>query len=191
MALLGMKTQNMSWKEMDEALPSKGLEEIKKKYSAVYGDAPPDSKPKEGESKEENEKKDEKEEAKAKATEEPEENAQGKKGDKEGKTGKKNQKDQKGQKDKKKAEEAKPEEAKGEEAKADETKGILKAKPTAEERGIGGELKSIDGHPVIFVDDDEELSFEEVSLGVSEESLVRWRLMFAAACASLWPACAL
>ena len=158
----------MSWKEMDETLPGKGIEEIKKKYKAMYGDAPPDFKAMEGKS----EKKDEKEEAKAKAPEEPKENPQGKQGDKEGKMGKKNQKGQKGQKDKKKAEEAKPGEAKGEEAKADETKCILKAKATVEERGIGGELKSINGHPVIFVDDDDELDFQEVSPRNSKRS---WR----------------
>ena len=159
----------MSWKEMDETLPGKGIEEIKKKYSAMYGDAPPDFKAMEEMVK----KKDEKEEAKPTAPEEPKENPQGKQGDKEGKAGKKNQKGQKGQKDKKKAEEVNPGEAKGGEAKggeakADETKGILKAKATAEERGIGGELKSINGHPVIFVDDDDELDFQEVSPRNSE-----------------------
>ena len=51
-----------------------------------------------------------------------------------------------------------------EEAKPEEKMGTLKAKATAEERGKGGELKSIGGHPVIFVDDNEELEFDEVSL---------------------------
>ena len=155
--------QNMSWKEMDEALPSKGMEDIKKKYKAVYGDTPPDFR-----KDEKSENKDDKEEAKAKAAEPPKENPQGKKGDKEGNPWKKNQKDQKGQKDKKEAEEAKPEEAEAEEAKTDEMKGILKAKATAEEKGKGGELKSINGHPVIFVDDNDELEFHEVSPTILE-----------------------
>ena len=49
----------------------------------------------------------------------------------------------------------------------------MKAKATAEEKGKGGELKSIDGHPVIFVDDDEELEFHEVSPRILEGGWLR------------------
>lgn len=171
MGLLGMKALNMTWKEIGEALPGKEMEEIKKKYRELYIGAPAKVKPREEGKKEEvkpEEKKEEKkEEAKvdqAKAAEESKkENADGKRSGNEGKPWKKPQKGQKGQKGKGKAEETKPEEVKVGEAKPEETKGILKAKATAEEKGKGGELKSINGHPVIFVDDDEELEFEEVS----------------------------
>ena len=149
MALLGMKAQGMTWKEIDEALPGKELGDIKKKYKELYVDAPANVKPKEADSKKEEAKKGE-----GKAEEESKENVEVKKAGKEGKQGKKFQKGQKGTG---KAEEA------PEEAKPEETKGILKAKATAEEKGMGGELKSIHGHPVIFVDDDEELDFNEVS----------------------------
>lgn len=173
MALLGMKAQSMTWKEIGEALPGKDMEDIKKRYRKLYIDAPANVKPKGAEAKKEEtneETEDKKEEAKgdeAKAAEESKKGSgDGKKGGKEGKQGKKGQKvqkGQKGQKGKEKAEEAKPEEAKVEEDKPKENKGILKAKATAEEKGKGGKLKSIDGHPVIFVDDDEELEYEEVS----------------------------
>ena len=105
----------------------------------------------------------EKDEAKA-AGETKKDSEGGKKWGKAGKHGKKGQKGQKVQKGKETTEEAKVEEAKVEEAKSDEKKGILKAKATTEEKGKGGELKWIQGHPVIFVDDDEELDYEEVSL---------------------------
>lgn len=172
MALLGMKAQSMTWKEIGEALPGKDMEDIKKRYRKLYIDAPANVKPKGAEVKKEEtneETEDKKEEAKgdeAKAAEESKKGSgDGKKGGKEGKQGKKGQKvqkGQKGQKGKEKAEEAKPEEAKVEEDKPKENKGILKAKATAEEKGKGGKLKSIDGHPVIFVDDDEELEYEEL-----------------------------
>ncbi|KAF6217726.1 hypothetical protein HO133_006553 [Letharia lupina] len=130
------------------------------------------------EEKKEEEKEEEKEEKKDEAKEEKKDEAKndeakagderkkitegGKKGGKEGKQGKKGQRGQKGQQGKEKAEEAKPEEVKVEEVKPEENDGILKAKVTAGEKGKGGELKSINGHPVIFVDDDEELEFEEL-----------------------------
>lgn len=164
LALLGMKAQAMSWKQIDEALPGKDLEDIKNKYRKLYVDAPAQSKPKEAEKKEETKKQaeDSKEEAKvegANATEESQKTSgNGKKDGKKGKQGKK------GQKGKGPAEEAKPEEAKEEETKAEQAKGSLKARATAGETGKGGALKSINGHPVIFVDDDEELDFDEVSL---------------------------
>ena len=171
----------MSWKETNEALPGKSLEDIKKKYQKLYTDAPAASKPWEAQAKKDEmkketeknkeEKKDErKDEAKgdeAKAAEESKKRSgNDKKDGKEGKQGKKGQKGQKGQKGKVTAEEAKPEEVKVEGIKAEEKKGSLKARATAGESGKGGELKSINGHPVIFVDDDEELDFEEVSLRV-------------------------
>ena len=195
-----MKAQNMSWKDIGEALPGKDEEDIKKKYTELYIDVPADVKPKEAETTEEESKKEtgeSKEEKKGETKEEAtidevkaaEESKKvsgaDKKGGKEGKQGKKGQKGQKGQKGKEKAESAKPEEAKVEEAKPEEKKEILKAKATAAESGKGGELKSIDGHPVIFVDDDEELEFEEVSLRVMRPFVVL-RLMFAIASISLW-----
>ena len=170
LALLGMKAQDMTWKEINEALPGKELEDIKKKYKVLYADAPANVKPKDGdvkqeEPKKEEEKKDDKEAKpdEAKGTEEskkeiPEDN----------KPWKKNQKGQKGQKSKGKAKEPKPENVKVETVKPEETKGMLIAKATAAEKGKGGELKSIEGHPVIFVDDDEELDFNEVSLRTYE-----------------------
>ena len=93
----------------------------------------------------------------------------GKKGGKAGKQRKKGQEGQRVQKGKETVEEtkvgeAKVEEAKVEEVKSEERKGILKAKATIKESGKDGELKWIHGHPVIFVDDDEELDYEEVSL---------------------------
>ena len=166
----------MSWKEIDKTLPGKDLQDIKKKYTKLYIDAPAESKPKEAEKKQEEPKKeaeDNKEEKKgeakndeAKAAEESKKGSgKGKKYDKEGNKGKK------GQKGKATAEEAKPEEGKAEEGKAEEgkaevKKGSLKARATAGETGKGGDLKSIHGHPVIFVDDNDELEFEEVSLKV-------------------------
>ncbi len=180
MALLGMKAKDMSWKEIGEALPGKDLENIKKKYKELYVDVPANVKPKEADSKkeetkEETKKEDEKTKEKkevAKATEESKEVAEDTKGGKAGKQGNKYQwKSQKGQKGKGKAEAAKPEENKTEEAKSEGTKGILKAKATLEEKGKGGELKSIDGHPIIFVDDDEELEFDEVGPRIRKSSL--------------------
>ena len=175
MALLGMKARNMSWKEINEALPGKDMEDIKKKYRVLYADAPANVKPKDGDVKEESKKeeeKDDKKEAKpdeAKDTEESKkETAEDNKLLKENTPGKRNQKGHKAQKGKGKAKEPKTEDVKGEEAKPQETKGMLIAKATAEEKGKGGELKSIDGHPVIFVDDDEELDFNEVSWTISE-----------------------
>ena len=53
MALLGMKAQNMSWTEIDEALPGKEMEDIKDKYRELYIDAPSSVKPKEGDDKQE------------------------------------------------------------------------------------------------------------------------------------------
>ena len=173
LALLGMKAQNMNWKEIGEALPGKDMDDIKKKYRELYVDAPASVKPKEGEVKTEEAKKDEEkkeeetQEAKtdeAKAGEESKkEKPEDKKPKKDSKQSKKSQKESKAQKGKGKTEDAKPEEVEPEEAKPEETKGILKAKATAEEKGKGGELKSINGHPVIFVDDDEEINFDEVS----------------------------
>ena len=175
-----MKAQSMSWKEIDEALPGKGMENIKDKYRVLYADAPANVKPKEGdvkkeEAKQEEEKKDEKkEEAKPDEAKDAKEDKKEKSEDeifvKANKPWKKSQKGYKAQKGKGKAEETKPEEVEpeeAEEAKAEETKHedmkvTLKAKANAEERGKGGELKSINGHPVIFVDDDEELDFNEV-----------------------------
>ena len=193
MGLLGAKALNKTWKEISEALPGKNLEEIKKKYRELYVDAPANVKPKEAEGKKEEtketedkvEKKDEgKEEGKdekveekkeeksedvekdvAKAAEEIKKDSKGgKKWGKAAKPGKKGQKGQKVQKGKETTEEPKAEEAKVEEGKSEEKKGILKAKATIEEKGKGGGLKWIQGHPVIFVDDDEELDYEEVSL---------------------------
>lgn len=171
----------MSWKEIDEALPGKDLEDIKKKYRKLYVDAPAESKPKEAEKKKEETKKqaeNNKEEAKsdeAKAAEESKKvSANGKKDGKKGKQGKK------GQKGKVVAEEAKPEEVQAEETKVEQAKGSLKARATAGETGKGGALKSINGHPIIFVDDDEELDFDEVSLRTIK-AFVGLRLMFATA----------
>ena len=107
----------------------------------------------------------EKDEAKA-AEETKKDSKGGKKWAKAGKQGKKGQKGQKVQKGKETTEEAKAEEAKVEEGKSEEKKGILKAKATVEENGKSGELKWIQGHPVIFVDDDEELDYDEVSLSM-------------------------
>lgn len=194
-----MKAQNMSWKEIGEALPGKDMEVIKKKYIELYVDAPANVKRKEAEAKKEEMKKDEdnKEVAKsdeAKAAEASKESGDSKKGGKEGKQTKKGEKGQKGQKGKEKAKEAKVEQAKPEEAKVEEAKpamntGILKAKADGG-KGKGGELKSINGHPVIFVDDNEELEFEEVSLRMMR-SFVRLRLIFGIAIVPLWPQCAL
>ena len=103
----------------------------------------------------------------AKAAEEIKKDSKGdKKWGKAGKHGRKGQKGQKIQKGKETTEEAKADEAKVEEGKSEEKKGILKAKATIEEKGKGGGLKWIHGHPVIFVDDDEELDYEEVSLRI-------------------------
>ena len=166
LGLLGMKAQDMSWKEMGEMLPGKEMENIEKKYRELYVAAPANVKSKDAEAKKEDTKK-EVEEAKGdgkKAAEESKsENGDGSNAGKVVKQGNKKQKGQKGQKDKEKAEEAKPEEAKAEEASPEVKKGVLKAKMTEEEKGKGGALKSIDGHPVIFVDDREELEFDEVS----------------------------
>lgn len=187
MALLGMKAQNMTWKEIGEALPAKNMEDIKRRYRELYVDAPANVKPKEAEAKKGETTEDNKEEEKeeAKGDEAKKGSGDGKKGSKEGKQGKKGLKGQKGQKGKEKAEEGKPEDAKVEEAKTEEKKGTLKAKATAEEKGKGGKLKSIDGHPIIFVDDDEELDYEEVSLRVVRY-YVGLRLMFAIASAPLY-----
>ena len=160
-----MKAQDMSWKEIGEALPGKDMEDIKKKYRELYIDAPANFKPKEGDGNPWEGKKDEKkEEAKpdeAKAAEGSKtEKAEGKKV---GKEWKKSQKGSKAQKGKGGAVEAKLEEVKPEEDKQEKPKGTLIAKATAEEKCKGGELKSINGHPVIFVDDEEELGFDEVS----------------------------
>ena len=163
----------MSWKEIGEALPGKDTEDIKKKYRELYVDAPANVKPKEGDGNQEGKKDEKKEEAKpdeAKAAEVSKtEKAEGKKGEKEWK---KSQKSSKAQKGKGKAAEAKPEEVQPEEDKQEKPKGILIAKATAEEKGKGGELKSIHGHPVIFVDDDEELDFNEVSQSPKESGQV-------------------
>ena len=160
----------MTWKEINEALPGKDMEDIKKKYKVLYADAPANVKPKNGDPKQEESKKEEEnkedKEAKpdeAKATEESKKDTS-----EDNKPWKKNQKGQKARKGKGKAKEPKPENDKVEEAKPEETKGMLIAKATAVEKGKGGELKSIEGHPVIFVDDDEELDFDEVSLSTSE-----------------------
>lgn len=193
----------MNWKEIGEALPGKNEEDIKKKYRELYVGAPANVKPKEAEAKKEETTKETADHKEAKQEEKKEEGAKSdeaktseeskKKGAKEGKQGKKGQKGQKGQKgpkSKEKAEQAKPEESKVEEAKMKEKQGILKAKATAGEMDKGGELKSINGHPVIFVDDDEELEFEEVSLGMMW-SFMALRLMLAIDSVPLWPQCAL
>lgn len=173
----------MSWKEINEALPGKDMEDIKKKYRVLYADAPANVKPKDGdvkeESKKEEEKKDDKKEAKPDEAKATEESKKEKSDDneilKENTPWKKNQKGYKAQKGKGKAKEPKPEclkpeEVKSEQAKPEELKGMLIAKATAVEKGKGGELKSIDGHPVIFVDDDEELDFNEVCLRTLEDT---------------------
>ncbi|KAM0799811.1 hypothetical protein BDR22DRAFT_963617 [Usnea florida] len=124
----------------------------------------------EGKDEKKEEKKEEKEEKSedvekdaAKAAEEIKKDSKsGKKYGKAVKHGKKGQKGQKIQKGKETTEEPKAEEAKGEEGKPEEKKGILKAKATNEEKGKGGDLKWIYGHPVIFVDDNEELEYEEL-----------------------------
>ena len=158
MALLGMKNRGMSWKEIDDSLPGRELEDIMDKYVELYVNRPTDIKPKKEEGKKEvakKEEKDDKKEAKAeeaKPADESKQNADVKKVWIEGKQWKKDQKVQKG---KGKIEEAKLEEVK--------PKGFLKAKANAGGIGSGGELTSIDGHPVIFIDDDEELEFHEVS----------------------------
>lgn len=103
----------------------------------------------------------EKDEAKA-AEETKKDSKGGKKWGKAGKHGKKGQKGQKVQKGEETTDEAKVEEAKVEEGKSEEKKGILKAKATVKDKGKGGEMKWIHGHPVIFVDDDEELDYEEL-----------------------------
>lgn len=208
MGLLGMKALNMSWKEIGEALPTKDMEDIKKKYRELYVDLPANIKPKETEVQKEEtkretedneddqkedrkeDKKEDEKEAKSNERKAPEGNKKGagdgKEGSKGGKRGKKGQKGQKGQKGKEKVEEAKPEEAIVEEARPEERKGVLKAKATAGEMGKDGDLKSIHGHPVIFVDDKEELDFEEVTLRMMR-SFVRLRLMSAIASVPLWP----
>ena len=200
MALLGMKAQNMSWKDIDEALPGKDLDEIKKKYKELYADAPANVKAKDGNGKEEEPKKEEEKDDKKDAEPEEVKDAEESKKEipedntvaKENKPWKKNQKGSKAHKGKGKAKESKSEnvtweEAKPEKAKPGEIKGMMIAKATAEERGKGGELKSIDGHPVIFVDDDEELEFNEVSSRTMEYGRAQWRLTIAAASISLWP----
>lgn len=189
-----MKAQNMTWKEINEALPGKALDDIKNKYRALYLDAPANVKPKEAEAKKEetkkteNTKEDKKEENKgeakgdeAKAAEEKKQGSKDNKKSGEGKQGKKGQKGQKGQRGKQTAEEAEVEEAQPE-----GKMGILKAKARAEGVGQGGELESIHGHPVIFVDDYEELEYEEVSLRAMR-SFVGLRLMFAIASVPLCP----
>ncbi len=167
-----MKAKDMNWKEIDEALPGKDLEEIKKKYKQLYVDAPAAVKPKEAEAKMEKTKKTENNKENKKDEKNEEANSgeaniaeTSKQGGNEGKQGKKGQKGQKGQKGKGKADEgqAKQEEIKVEEAKPEEKKATYKAKGTAKEKGKGGNLASIDGHPVIFVDDNDELSLDEVS----------------------------
>lgn len=167
LALLGMKAEDMTWKEIDEMLPGKDVENIKKKYGELFVAGPASVEPKEGEAriegaKKEEEKQDGKEEVKtdkAKTVEESKkEKPEDKKSRTESKRGRKKHKEYKAEKGKGRAEYEKSEEGKPE-----ETRGILKAKATAMEKGKGGELKSINGHPVIFVDDDEELNFNEVS----------------------------
>lgn len=189
-----MKAQNMTWKEINEALPGKDLKDIKNKFRVLYLDAPANVKPKDAEAKKEetketeNNKEDKKEEKKGQAKSDEakvaEDSKKGskdnKKGGKEGKQGKK------GQKGKEKAEEEESEEAEVKEAQPEGKKGILKAKARAEEMGQGGELKSIHGHPVIFVDDDEELEFEEVSRRAMK-SFIEMRLMCAIASVPLCP----
>ena len=177
MALLGMKAQNMAWKEIEDALPGKNQEVIKNKYKELNVNAPASSKPKEEKSQKEEAKKGEekteekKEEVKAegkkegaqadetKGTEKSKENTEEKKGRKESAQGKKHQKGQKG---KGKTQEAK---VKPEEAKSEKTKGFLFAKARAEDIG---KMTTIHGHPVIFIDDQEELSYDEVNLRIVE-----------------------
>lgn len=187
------------------SIKPKKAEAKKKEAKKETEDNKEEKKEEEKEEKKEEEKEEKKEEKKDEAKEEKKDEAKndeakagderkkitggGKKGGKEGKQGKKGQRGQKGQQGqqgKEKAEEAKPEEVKVEEVKPEENDGTLKAKVTAGEKGKGGELKSINGHPVIFVDDDEELEFEEVSMRVKQPS-VGLRLMFAIAAVSLWP----
>lgn len=168
-----MKAQDMSWKEIGEALPGKDMEDIKKKYRELYVDVPANVKPKEGDGNQEGKKEEKRDETnpdEAKAAEGSKtEKAEGKKVGKEWKKGQKGSKVQKG---KGKAIEAKPEEVKPEEDRQEKPKGILIAKARAEEKGKGGELKSIHGHPVIFVDDNEELDFDEVSPSIKESRQV-------------------
>lgn len=180
------------------SIKPKKAEAKKKEAKKETEDKKEEKKEEEKEEKKEGEKEEEKEEKKDEAKEEKKDEAEndeakagderkkitggGKKGGKEGKQGKKGQRGQKGQQGKEKAEEAKPEEVKVEEAKPKENDGILKAKVTAGEKGKGGELKSINGHPVIFVDDDEELEFEEVSTRVRQPSVGLRLLMFAISC---------
>lgn len=161
----------MTWKEIEEMLPGKDVENIEKKYRELYVPAPSSVKPMEGDGENENAKKEEetkdgKEEVKtveAKPVEERvEKKSEDRKSRKEVKRGKKSHKEYKAQKGKGKAACEKSEEAKSEGRPA-EIKGILKAKATATEKGKDGELKSINGHPIIFVDDDGELDFDEVS----------------------------
>lgn len=163
----------MSWKEIVEALPGKDMEDIKKKYRELYVDAPANVKPKEGDGNQEGKKEEKRDETnpdEAKAAEGSKtEKAEGKKV---GKEWKKVQKSSKAQKGKGKAVEAKAEEVKPEEDRQEKPKGILIAKATAGEKGKGGELKSIHGHPVIFVDDKEELDFDEVSPSIKESRQV-------------------
>ena len=162
----------MSWKEIGGALPGKDMEDIKKKYRELYVDAPANVKSKEGDGNQEGkeEKRDETNPDEAKAAEGSKtEKAEGKKVGKEWKKGQKSSKAQKG---KGKAVEAKPEAVKPEEDRQEKPKGILIAKATAAEKGKGGELKSIHGHPVIFVDDNEELDFDEVSPSIKESRQV-------------------
>lgn len=172
-----MKAEDMTWEEIHEMLPGKDVENIKQKYRDLYVAAPASVKPKEGdgeneEAKKEEERKDGKEEVKtdeAKTVDESKkEKSEDKRSRKEGRQGKKSHKENKAQKGKGKAEHEKSEEVKPEEGKPEEIKGILKAKATATEKGKGGELKSINGQPVIFVDDDEELNFNEVSPRILE-----------------------
>ena len=171
-----MKAQDMSWKEIKDALPGKDLEDIKKKYKVLYADAPAKVKPKDGDVNEESTKEEKKDDNMGVKPDEAKDTEEGKtevsednKVLKENKPWKRDQKGYKAQKGKGKAKESKSqdvtlEDAKSEKIKPEETKGMLTAKATAEEKGKGGELKSIDGHPVIFVDDDEELDFNEVGL---------------------------
>ena len=175
-----MKAQDMSWKEINDALPGKDLEDIKKKYKVLYADAPAKVKPKDGDVNEESkneEKKDDNQEGKADEGKDTEESkkevSEDNKVIKDNKPWKRDQKGYKAQKGKGKAKESKSQDTKLEDAKSEkikpkDAKGMLIAKATAAEKGKGGELKSIDGHPVIFVDDDEELDFNEVSLKTSD-----------------------
>lgn len=159
----GKKEETKETEEKEET--KKGSKEESKEEGKVEG-----KDEKVEEKKEEKSEDVEKDAAKA-AGETKKDSEGGKKWGKAGKHGKKGQKGQKVQKGKETTEEAKVEgakveEAKVEEAKSEEKKGILKAKATTEEKGKGGELKWIQGHPVIFVDDDEELDYEEVSLRI-------------------------